>query len=100
MSPGRLSVNQILSTSTRTALFQLDPSREITHHTHKTSFKTLFFRSLARFCSFRMTTDFMSIYEHRTKFHLLRVADNMDLNINMRINENAITKTHLLRKSI
>jgi hypothetical protein len=40
-----------------------------------------------------MTTDFMSIYEHKTKFHLLRAEDNMDLNINMRVNENAITKT-------
>ncbi|KAI3655596.1 hypothetical protein MP638_004028 [Amoeboaphelidium occidentale] len=40
-----------------------------------------------------MTTDFMSIYEHRNKFHLLRVEDGMDLDLNMRVDENEMPKT-------
>jgi hypothetical protein len=40
-----------------------------------------------------MTTDSMSIYEHKNKLHLLRVEDTMDLNLNMRVDEDAITKT-------
>ncbi|KAI3661632.1 hypothetical protein MP638_002884 [Amoeboaphelidium occidentale] len=40
-----------------------------------------------------MTTYFMSIYEHKITFHLLRVEDGMDLDLNMRVDENEMPKT-------
>ncbi|KAI3655570.1 hypothetical protein MP638_000268, partial [Amoeboaphelidium occidentale] len=35
----------------------------------------------------------MSIYDHKNKFHLLRVEDGMDLDLNMRVDENEMPKT-------
>ncbi|KAI3661913.1 hypothetical protein MP638_005954 [Amoeboaphelidium occidentale] len=40
-----------------------------------------------------MTTDSMSTFEHKNKFHLLRVEDGVDLDFNMRFDENEMPKT-------
>ncbi|KAI3657692.1 hypothetical protein MP638_003702 [Amoeboaphelidium occidentale] len=47
-----------------------------------------------------MTTDSMSIYEHKNKFHLLRVEDAMDLDLNMRVDENEMSKTFTTAESL
>ncbi|KAI3659247.1 hypothetical protein MP638_003275 [Amoeboaphelidium occidentale] len=47
-----------------------------------------------------MTTDFLSIYEHKNKLHLLRVEDGMDLDLNMRVDENEMPKTFTTDESL
>ncbi|KAI3656220.1 hypothetical protein MP638_002288 [Amoeboaphelidium occidentale] len=47
-----------------------------------------------------MTMDFMSIYEHKNKFYLLRVADGVDLDFNMRVDENEMPKTFTTDESL